>query len=274
MDIKANFFVNPMKPVYQPATPGAPHPVPAAPQWIEFDAGLHEIGATNEGFAFDNERPRHRVFIEAFAIAPRLVTNGEYLAFIEAGGYRQAQWWLSDGWRWLNEKHIGAPAYWERIEGTQNSGHWHEFTLSGLLPLDLNAPVCHVSFYEAEAYAHWAGARLATEAELEIALAAKPVIGNFADNGRLQPAPVGSFAAEQWYGDAWAWTRSAYAPYPGFQALAGSLGEYNGKFMSNQFVLRGGCCATPRTHVRATYRNFFYAPDRWPFTGIRLARQG
>lgn len=270
MDIKSHFAANPLKPAYRPDLPVITVEQTAPLRWAEQPEGLYEIGhARGRGFAFDNESPRHRVWLDAHALADRLVTNGEYLAFIEAGGYREARWWLSDGWAHIRRHGWQHPLYWERDGGERANG-WGEMTLGGWRRLDPHAPVCHVSYYEAEAYARWAGARLPTEPELEIALAARPRQGNFFDQGLLHPMPAGPDG--QWWGDLWTWTGSAYLPYPGFRPLEGSAGEYNGKFMCNQMVLRGGCCATSADHLRASYRNFFYPHDRWPFTGIRLAR--
>jgi ergothioneine biosynthesis protein EgtB len=238
--------------------------------WCAQPTGLREIGHAGPGFAFDNESPRHRVFVHAFALASRLVTNGEYLAFVEAGGYRRPELWLSDGFAAAGAQGWRAPLYW-----LERDGVWHEFTLAGLRELALDEPVAHVSAYEADAYARFAGARLPTEAEWEIVAAEAPVAGNFVESGRLQPAPApgapGTVPA-QLFGDVWEWTSSAYAPYPGYRPPAGALGEYNGKFMANQLVLRGGSCATPRSHVRASYRNFFHPDARWQWSGIRLAR--
>ena len=264
-DVKFNFGHNPLAPVYQPvdATPASSDIVP-----LKFDdhpGGLVDIGAT-AGFCFDNERPRHRVFLQPFAIAQRLVTCEEYLAFIEDGGYQQPALWLSDGWTWLQQRGIGAPLYWRQCDGI-----WQEYRLSGVNVVEAAAPVTHVSYYEADAYARWAGCRLASEAEWETAAAQDALgAGNFVTGERLHPAPALA-GNRQFFGDTWEWTSSPYVPYPGFRPLEGSLGEYNGKFMSNQLVLRGGSCATPPDHIRASYRNFFYPPDRWQFTGIRLA---
>ena len=264
-DVNFNFGHNPLAPVYQPvaATPASSEVVP-----LKFDdhpGGLVDIGAT-AGFCFDNERPRHRVFLQPFAIAQRLVTCEEYLAFIEDGGYQQPALWLSDGWTWLQQSGIGAPLYWRQCDGI-----WQEYRLSGVNFVEAAAPVTHVSYYEADAYTRWAGCRLASEAEWETAAAQDALgAGNFVTGGRLHPAPALA-GNRQFFGDTWEWTSSPYVPYPGFRPLEGSLGEYNGKFMSNQLVLRGGSCATPPDHIRASYRNFFYPPDRWQFTGIRLA---
>jgi len=236
-------------------------------------AALVEIGHEGEGFAFDNESPRHRQYLHRYALASRPVTNGEYLAFVDDDAYRRPELWLSEGWDWLAVHAIDAPLYWQRSEG-----EWLEFGLHGLLPLQASAPVCHVSLFEADAYARWAGARLPTEAEWEVAATGHPVAGNFIESGSLEPRPAhvtnpaAGDAASQLFGDVWEWTQSDYAAYPGYRPAAGAIGEYNGKFMCNQYVLRGGSCISPRSHLRATYRNFFPASARWQFTGIRLAR--
>jgi ergothioneine biosynthesis protein EgtB len=264
MDIKRNFFANPLYPAY---TSGVVlhGDEPAPLQWIELPAGIRELGHPRDnGFHFDNETPRHKVFLRDCRLASRPVTNGEYLEFMDAGGYAEPKLWLSDGWSAIGERRWDAPLYWTRIDG-----QWHEMTLRGLQVLDESLPVCHVSYYEADAYARWRGARLPTEAEWEVAATGRPIQGNFVESGQLHPRSAGRHG--QWFGDVWEWTSSPYSPYPGYRALSGALGEYNGKFMANQYVLRGGCCVTPRSHVRATYRNFFYPHDRWPFTGIRLA---
>ncbi len=234
--------------------------------WLEFKGGLHEIGFTEGGsFCFDNELPRHPVYMNDFRIADRLVTNGEYIRFIEDGGYTRSDLWLSDGWYAVNEQRWEAPLYWE-----QRDGEWWNFTLAGMRKVDLNEPVCHVSHYEADAYARWAGKRLPTEAEWELAAASQPVEGNFVESERYHVAGL-SNGSSQFFGDVWEWTGSAYLPYPGFQPLPGAVGEYNGKFMSSQMVLRGGSCATPASHIRPTYRNFFQPYLRWQFMGLRLA---
>ena len=270
MDIKRNFFANPLLPAYASPRPSArAASPPAALSWIGFTGGLKEIGTDGAGFCFDNERPRHKVFLNDCRLASRLTTNAEYLEFVEQGAYSEPQWWLSDGWRLVREQRWQAPLYWQLVDGA-----WHEMTLHGLLPLNPAAPVSHVSYYEAEAFARWKGVRLPTEAELEVAGAAQALDGNFLESGHLHPQPAADEHHGQWFGDLWEWTATPYAPYPGFRPLSGALGEYNGKFMANQYVLRGGCCATPRSHLRATYRNFFYPHDRWPFTGIRLALDG
>jgi ergothioneine biosynthesis protein EgtB len=245
-------------------TRGAPGPA----RYTTIDGGLVSIGHAGEDFAFDNECPEHRVFLRPFALANRLVTNGEYLEFIADGGYRRPELWLSDGFQWVAAERVDAPLYWRL--GTD--GARQLFTLGGLVALDPAEPVCHVSYYEADAFARWANARLPTEAEWEHAARALPVEGNFLDSGRLHPRASERATDSQMFGDAWEWTASAYAPYPGFAPLPGALGEYNGKFMCNQMVLRGGSCATPREHVRASYRNFFPPHARWQFSGIRLAK--
>jgi len=269
-DIKHNFAINPLRPVYRELPQRAAAAAPM--EWIAHPGGVAAIGAdAKDGFCFDNETPRHRVFLQPYRIASRAVTNGEYLEFIEAGGYRTPELWLSDGLRTLRERKWEAPLYWEnRGEncGEQAAHGWQYYTLGGMRPVDEHAPVCHVSYYEADAYARWRGKRLPTEAEWENAAALHPLRGNFADAGLLQPAAQETCT---FHGDVWQWTASAYLPYPGFRTLPGSLGEYNGKFMSGQMVLRGGSCATPQSHMRTGYRNFFYAPDRWQFMGIRLA---
>ncbi len=265
-DIKHNFSINPLRPAYR-ADLARPAPVRAAPMtYADFEGGITEIGAEGSGFAYDNELPRHRVLLRPYRLAERPVTNGEYLEFVADGGYRRPELWLSDGWRAVRGNDWGAPLYWERIDGD-----WHEMTLGGLGPLDLAAPVCHVSYYEAEAFSSWAGKRLPTEAEWEHAAAALPVQGNFVDGGLFHPRPAAGEGLRQLFGDVWEWTASAYLPYPGYRAPEGALGEYNGKFMCGQMVLRGGSCATPADHVRASYRNFFYPHERWQFKGFRLA---
>ncbi len=270
-DLKYNFFENPLCPVYRPRRDV---PISAAPEieWIAFGEGVKEIGWNGAGFAFDNETPRHKEYVPAFALGSRLVTNGEYLKFIEDGGYEKPEYWLSEGWNIVKANGWSSPLCW-----WNQRGDWKEFTLAGMGPLDLTAPVCHVSLFQADAYARWAGARLATEAEWETASETVPLCGNFADSGRFHPAPLDPAEAEpgrlhQMFGDVWEWTRSQYTPYPGYAPPPGALGEYNGKFMCNQFVLRGGSCATSHSHMRATYRNFFPPDARWQFMGIRLAK--
>jgi ergothioneine biosynthesis protein EgtB len=301
-DILHAFFTNPLRPVYaadatlprsqkrDPSTSSGRAPGHTGVRFLRFEGGLQDVGHPGEGFCFDNELPRHKVWLEPYTLADRLVTCGEYAEFMADGGYRRAEFWLSDGWMAVNNNRWRAPLYW-----TSESGDWSLFTLRGEQPLAQmqNAPVSHVSYYEADAYARWAGRRLATEAEWEAAAEGHLVGGNLLDSGRLMPAPAEStgkqasgpngsvpvFAAaapafecpSQLYGDCWEWNTSAYLGYPGFRPLPGSLGEYNGKFMSGQFVLRGGSCVTPAAHIRASYRNFFSAETRWQFSGIRLA---
>ena len=254
-------------PVYRATT--APAAGPAGPMgFVDFDGGVISIGHEGGGFAFDNEGPRHDALLAPYRLADRLVTNSEWLEFIEAGGYRRADCWLADGWAQLETEGRRHPIYWRPCDG----GGWREMTLAGLAPLDLDAPVAHVSYYEADAFARWAGKRLPSEVEWEHAAASLAIEGGFLDLDRLRPAgagPVGGL--RQMFGSLWQWTRSPYAPYPGFDASRDAVGEYNGKFMINQMVLRGGCCATPAGHVRATYRNFFYPHQCWQFSGVRLA---
>ena len=264
-DIKYGLSINPLRPAYRADLPQTPAMKVAALEWAEHPAGVREIGHDGAGFAFDNEGPRHRVLLPDYALASRLVTNGEYLAFIEAGGYARSEYWLADGWRAARERQWQAPLYWERSDG-----RWRLHTLAGMRPLNESEPVCHVSYYEADAYARWAGKRLPTEAEWEAIAQDEPVHGNLRENGLLHPSPAAP-EARQFFGDVWEWTASSYAPYPGYRPERGALGEYNGKFMVNQLVLRGGSCVTPAAHVRASYRNFFYPADRWQFSGIRLA---
>ena len=265
-DIKHALSCNPLMPVYQPPRPRDASRTRAW-DWIDHGGGLIEIGRSDDGFTFDCEGPRHKVWLEPFRLASRPVTNGEFVAFIEDGGYERAEVWLSSGWATCCERGWQAPLYWDRAD----DGDWRIFTLSGLRPLDPDAPVCHVSFYEADAYARWAGKRLATEAEWEVIATPLTPAGNFAGSREFHPVPARGEGLRQIYGDVWEWTSSAYCPYPGFLPPAGAVGEYNGKFMSGQMVLRGGSCATPEGHVRPTYRNFFYPSDRWQFSGIRLA---
>ena len=265
MDIKHVLSINPLAPAYTPIP--APTPGSSPPQsWTAFAGGLAEIGHRGKGFAFDNECPRHTVFLQPFLLADRTVSCGDWLAFIDDGGYRRPELWLSDGWSTVQNKSWEAPLYWHR-----DGDSWQVFTLGGLRPVDPCEPVVHVSYYEADAFARWDGARLPTEAEWEVAVssAAAPPgdDARLLDFAALHPRPGGGYL-----GDVWEWTSSAYLPYPGFHPAAGAVGEYNGKFMVNQHVLRGGCCATPPGHLRPTYRNFFPPAARWPFTGCRLAR--
>jgi ergothioneine biosynthesis protein EgtB len=269
-DVKHLLSRNPLKPAYQKVWPLTPIRG-REPRWIEFPGGLYEIGHAGPGFAFDNETPRHRVWLEDFEVSSHPVTHGDFLNFIEDGGYRRPALWLSAGWDIVCARGWEAPEYWARRDGG-----WHTFTLHGEVPVDPNTPICHVSFYEAEAFARWAKARLPGEAEWEVAARGAPAAGNFLESGALHPLalredPADSLLAQA-FGDVWEWTRSEYGPYPGYRPAAGAVGEYNGKFMSSQYVLRGGSCATPASHIRATYRNFFPPDARWQFSGLRLAR--
>ncbi len=277
-DIKHAFWSNPLQPSYnvQPlAQPSSPQQVS---RWIEYPGGLVEIGHAGNGFAFDNELSRHHVYLAPFQLASSPVTCAEYLAFIEDDGYRRPELWLSDGWDTVEAQGWRSPLYWKVGLG----GGWDVFTMHGLEPLDdlLDTPVCHISYYEADAYARWAGFRLPTEFEWEHAAAGIPVEGNFLDGGVLHPQSQNasnaghSLQPQQMFGDVWEWTQSAYTAYPGYKPAGGALGEYNGKFMSGQMVLRGGSDATPASHIRATYRNFFSPATRWQFSGIRLAADG
>ena len=268
MDIKHVFSTNPLRPAYQPR-PRPSDDTPGPIEWLDFDGGLVRIGHEGEGFHFDNEAPRHQTWLEPFQLADRPVTCGDWLEFMADSGYHDARWWLSEGWATITREGWEAPMYWE----TTATG-WHVHTLHGMQPVDPNEPVCHISYFEADAYARWAGARLPTEAEWEHAAAGLEPVGNLVDQGALHPVPAGAptGALRQMFGDVWEWTSSSYSPYPGFRAAEGAVGEYNGKFMVNQYVLRGGCCATPAGHVRATYRNFFPTHSRWMFSGLRLAR--
>jgi len=268
-DIKNAFWANPMHPAYRSGDLGTSKAVPLS--WIEHQGGLVEIGHSGNGFSFDNERPRHRFFLEPFELGSRLVTCGEFLDFIRDGGYERPELWLSEGWETVKTQAWKAPLYWFQAEN-----EWRVFTLRGPLTLKalLETPVCHVSYFEADAFARWAGKRLPTEAEWEIAAATVPVEGNFLESGSLHPlgAEDGD-GFQQMFGNVWEWTASGYLGYPGYRALPGALGEYNGKFMCNQMVLRGGSAVTPASHIRSTYRNFFSPATRWQFSGIRLANR-
>jgi ergothioneine biosynthesis protein EgtB len=263
-DIKHILACNLLRPAYRDdlLKPNYPSQIT---QWIAFAGGLHAIGHQGNSFCFDNEEPRHQVYTQDYCLASQPVTNGEYLEFIEAGGYRTAEYWLSEGWTTIQSEGWKAPQYWEHIDGD-----WWIMTLGGLRSLDPQEPVCHVSFFEADAYARWSGKRLPTEAEWEIAAATIPLQGNLLEQGYFHPIASNNEGLKM-YGDVWEWTQSAYLPYPDFQASKGAVGEYNGKFMCNQMVLRGGSCVTPPGHIRATYRNFFPTATRWQFSGIRLA---
>jgi len=273
-DIQHALFTNPLQPAYLDDDPEETERMEAEPlRFLDFEGGLVEIGlADGDGFGFDNERPRHKAWLEPFQVASRLVTCGEFAEFMEDGGYERSELWLSAGWQTVQEQGWRAPLYWRK-----GQSEWTIGTLRGKRRLreSLGAPVTHVSYFEADAYAHWAGKRLATEAEWESVAAAAPIQGNLLESGRLTPvvAPAaGDGHPAQLFGDCWEWTSSAYLGYPGFRPLAGSLGEYNGKFMSGQMVLRGGSCVTPTQHIRPSYRNFFPPETRWQFSGIRLAR--
>lgn len=265
MDTRYNFSIDPLFPAYHKVELPPAGPVPAM-DWQEFGSGIVEIGHGGDSFAYDNERPRHKTYVQDFRLGTRLVTNAEYLAFIDDGGYGRVDLWLSDAWRTVNEKQWQAPLYWFR-----QGSDWMHFDLTGTHALRMGEPVSHLSYYEADAYARWAGKRLPTEAEWEHAASSQPISGNFLENGLYVPQSAQQAGMTQLFGDLWEWTQSAYLPYPGFKPLPGTLGEYNGKFMSDQMVLRGGCCVTAHDHVRASYRNFFRAADRWPFSGLRLA---
>jgi ergothioneine biosynthesis protein EgtB len=264
-DIKHVFSVNPLQPAWRRPPAVAAATLPKL-EYIVRSAGVVEIGHKGKRFCFDNEMPRHRELVHSHALASRPVTNGEFLTFIRDGGYNKPELWLSDGWATIQSNHWNRPLYWSEDLSA-------EFTLGGVCALERDAPVCHVSYFEADAYARWANARLPSEAEWEAMAANRPVTGNLADSCRFHPCVTDEKRQfQQVFGDVWEWTASPYTAYPGFRPAPGSLGEYNGKFMCNQFVLRGGSCATPAAHIRATYRNFFPPEARWQFSGIRLAR--
>jgi len=270
-DLQYNFACNPLRPAYVTSEiPRSAEDVSAL-QWVSFPEGVYSIGHDGRGFAFDNELPRHRSFVEPFQLASRLITNGEYLDFVADGGYERPELWLSMGWETVQREGWKAPLYWEERDGT-----WWMMTLAGMQPVQAAAPVCHVSYYEADGYARWAVARLPTEVEWEVAAMRVPMAGNFVEQQNFRAVPLSqtdtAVPVAQMFGDVWEWTESHYSPYPGYTPARGALGEYNGKFMVNQFVLRGGSCATSVSHIRPTYRNFFPADARWQFTGIRLAR--
>ena len=268
-DIKNAFWSNPLRPAYQTDALAAGADAPGV-RWIDHDGGLVEIGHRGQGFCFDNEQPRYKHYLEPFALASRLATCGEYLDFMEDGGYERPELWFSEGWDTVKAQKWAAPLYWFPGE----NGGWQVFTLRGPLPLEQlqSTPVCHISYFEADAFARWSGKRLPTEQEWEVAASGVPVTGNFLETGALHPLPAGNAEGlQQMFGDLWEWTASSYLGYPGFSALPGALGEYNGKFMCNQMVLRGGSSVTPAAHIRETYRNFFSPATRWQFCGVRLA---
>jgi ergothioneine biosynthesis protein EgtB len=269
-DVKNGLWANPLRPAYRsaPRHDGLIASAQIQPlTWHKFPEGVYSIGFEGTGFAFDNEGPRHNVYLQAFHLASRLVTAGEYLEFIRDGGYAKPTLWLSDGWDTVRNHSWQAPLYWE-----QRDGEWWNYTMDGLEPLRLNEPVCHISFYEADAFARWAEARLPSEFEWEIAARSCRIEGNFVESGALHPQPATSDEAlTQMFGDVWEWTSTPYVAYPGFKPAAGAVGEYNGKFMCNQMILRGGSCATSQSHMRASYRNFFPPHVRWQFMGLRLA---
>jgi ergothioneine biosynthesis protein EgtB len=275
-DIKHAFWTNPLQPAYAPATDGAEECAAGRMTFQDYAGGLTTAGHGGQGFCFDNELSRHAVHLAPYQLACRLVTCAEYLAFMEDGGYLRPELWLSDGWDTIQAEQWHAPLYWQQ----EDNGGWRVFTLRGIVALEemLQTPVCHVSYYEADAYARWAGLRLPTEFEWEHAASGLPVEGNFMESGRLHPACAAATARgeqpQQMFGDVWEWTQSAYTAYPGYRPAGGALGEYNGKFMCNQMVLRGGSAVTPQTHIRASYRNFFTPATRWQFSGIRLAADG
>lgn len=270
-DILSLFAANPLRPAYRTGQPRFSVAEPDTMAWVTYEGGIVSIGHDGQGFAWDNEAPRHEVLCQPFALADRLVTNAEWLEFMADGGYTTPALWLADGWALVNREQWRSPLYWEE------RGHgWFEMTLDGLVPVHRAAPVSHVSYYEADAFARWAGKRLPTEFEWEVAASRLPAIGNTLGGRALRPLPASSGAdgrPRQMFGDVWEWTQSAYLPYPGYRPPAGAIGEYNGKFMVSQHVLRGASCATPDGHSRATYRNFFYPQQRWQFMGLRLASE-
>lgn len=270
-DIKYILGTNPLHPAYRETpAPTGDHHRPSS-SFISVDEGIYEIGYQGDGFCWDNELSVHKVYLHPYAIQDRLVTNGEYLEFMQAGGYEQFEYWLSEGWEWAGQLHTKAPLYWY-----EQNGQWHQYTLGGLKPLDPDLPVTHVSYFEADAYARWRGLRLPTEAEWEVACRQMyreiPQDSNWLESGQFHPTARRNAQDYQMLGQVWEWTGSAYLPYPNYPRFKGALGEYNGKFMVNQMVLRGGSCATPVAHIRPTYRNFFQTDKRWQFTGIRLAQ--
>ena len=281
-DLKHVLSVNPLRPAYRDDL--TPHPVTDLPEleWVSFPEGTYEIGidaeAPDAGFCYDNETPRHKEYLQPFQLSNRLVTCGDYLEFMDDGGYERPELWLSAGWATVQEKNWTEPFYWEA-----HDDQWYVYTLGGLREVNPSEPICHLSYFEADAFARWADARLPTEAEWEVAARDLPQQGNFVDAGRFHPMPLGASTPGhtpelgdgplyQCYGDVWEWTRSHYSPYPGYEPLPGAIGEYNGKFMCGQFVLRGGSCATSQSHIRPTYRNYFHPDEAWQFMGLRLAK--
>ena len=268
-DIKHVFSQNPLYPIYKEGKKTSKKIPKARRSWIDFEGGVYEIGNNGQNFGYDNEFPSHKTYIESFSLSSKLVTNAEYIEFIDDDAYLKPELWLSDGWNVVSTSGWSAPLYWEKIDGK-----WYNFTLCGFNEVKMNEPVCHISFYEAEAYARWAGVRLPSEFEWEIASGNLKINGNFIDSENFHPLPLENDNGNlnQMYGDVWEWTRSPYSPYPGYKTPPGALGEYNGKFMCNQMVLRGGSCATSKSHIRNCYRNFFPPDARWQFMGIRLAK--
>lgn len=269
-DLKYMFAQNPLYPIYKETNRPS---IERAPNigWVKFNKGVHEIGHNGDEFGYDNEFPNHKTYIHDFVIADRLVTNGEYMKFMESGGYEDSRWWLDEGFAAVEHEGWDRPLYW-----VQRDGEWYQFTLSGLVKVDVNEPVTHVSYFEADAYARWKGCRLPTEQEWELASKNEPINGSFVEGMHYHPASINENnrgdKLHQMFGEVWQWTQSSYAPYPGYKPFPGALGEYNGKFMVNQYVLRGGSCATSNSHIRKTYRNFFHTGARWQFSGIRLAK--
>lgn len=270
-DIKYILGNNPLFPVYRKKEADAPVRSAGTPSFLKVEEGIYEIGHQKDGFCFDNELGAHKVFLHEFELMDRLVTTGEYLEFVQAGGYEAFEYWLSEGWEWLKNMEVKAPLYWFEKEGA-----WWQYTLNGLRPLDPNSPITHISYFEADAFARWKELRLPTEFEWEVAAQKYspdiPRESNFVETGHYHPIARQHDQDYQFLGNTWEWTASAYLPYPNYPRLKGALGEYNGKFMINQMVLKGGSCATPHSHIRHTYRNFFHADKRWQFTGIRLAK--
>jgi ergothioneine biosynthesis protein EgtB len=265
-DILSLFASGPLQPAYREPVAASPHVPAMALGWTSFEGGIFQIGHAGQGYCWDNELPRHDVLVRPFRLANRLVTNGEWLAFMQAGGYREATLWLADGWAQVKREEWNAPLYWE-----ERDGRWLQMGFEGMQPVDEAAPVCHVSYFEADAYARWAGKRLPTEAEWEIAAQGLEPVGNTLGSGHLCPVPARGEGLQQMFGDVWQWTQSSYSAYPGYRPPKGAIGEYNGKFMVSQQVLRGASCVTPDHHSRSTYRNFFYPWQRWQFLGLRLA---